>query len=136
MNENKRKPTTRGACHKMKCQTHWCLTLCNPMDHSPPGSSVHGILLARTLECSFLQGIFPTQGSNSGLPDCRHILYHLSNQGSPLTRWAVLNLTPFSTIEQIPKNKPFWFMVCVFMEGRAQVTRKSHLILPLLSLGF
>ena len=27
-----------------------CLTHCNPMDSSPPGSSVHGILLTRTLE--------------------------------------------------------------------------------------
>ena len=27
-----------------------CLTLCDPMDYSPPGSSVHGILQARTLE--------------------------------------------------------------------------------------
>ena len=27
----------------------WCLTLCNPMDCSPPGSSVHGILQARIL---------------------------------------------------------------------------------------
>ena len=27
-----------------------CLTLCKPMDHSPPGSSVHGILQARILE--------------------------------------------------------------------------------------
>ena len=27
-----------------------CLTLCNPMDCSLPGSSVHGILQARTLE--------------------------------------------------------------------------------------
>ena len=27
-----------------------CLTLCNPMDYSPPGSSVHGILQARILE--------------------------------------------------------------------------------------
>ena len=27
-----------------------CLTLCDPMDCSPPGSSVHGILLARILE--------------------------------------------------------------------------------------
>ena len=27
-----------------------CLTLCDPMDHSPPGSSVHGILQARILE--------------------------------------------------------------------------------------
>ena len=29
---------------------HLCLTLCDPMDHSPPGSSVHGILQARILE--------------------------------------------------------------------------------------
>ena len=27
-----------------------CVTLCNPMDCSPPGSSVHGILQARILE--------------------------------------------------------------------------------------
>ena len=29
-----------------------------------------------------LQGIFPTQGSNPGLPYCRWILYHLSHRGS------------------------------------------------------
>ena len=28
----------------------WCLTLCDPMDYSPPGSSVHGISQARILE--------------------------------------------------------------------------------------
>ena len=33
--------------------------------------------------CSLLQGIFPTQGSNPGLPHCRLILYCLSYQGSP-----------------------------------------------------
>ena len=27
-----------------------CLTLCNPIDCNPPGSSVHGILQARILE--------------------------------------------------------------------------------------
>ena len=31
---------------------------------------------------SLLQGIFPTQGSNPGLLNCRQILYHLSHQGS------------------------------------------------------
>ena len=31
---------------------------------------------------SLLQGIFPTQGSNAGLPHCRWILYQLSHQGS------------------------------------------------------
>ena len=34
---------------------------------------------------SLLQGIFPTQGSNPGLPHCRLILYQLSHQGRPLT---------------------------------------------------
>ena len=32
---------------------------------------------------SLLQGIFPTQGSNPGLPHCRWILNQLSYQGSP-----------------------------------------------------
>ena len=32
---------------------------------------------------SLLQGIFPTRGSNSGLPHCRRILYQLSHQASP-----------------------------------------------------
>ena len=32
---------------------------------------------------SLLQGIFPTQRSNPGLPHCRQILYQLSYQGSP-----------------------------------------------------
>ena len=43
-----------------------CLTLCDPMDCSLPGSSVPGILQARTLEwvaISF-QGIFLTQELN------------------------------------------------------------------------
>ena len=33
--------------------------------------------------CFLLQGIFPTQGSNPGLPHCRQTLYRLSYQGSP-----------------------------------------------------
>ena len=36
---------------------------------------------------SLLQGIFPTQGSNPGLPHCRRILYQLSHKGSPLKGW-------------------------------------------------
>ena len=46
---------------------------------------VLGIIQARILEwvshCLRL-GIFPTQGSNPGLPHGRHFLYHLSHQGS------------------------------------------------------
>ena len=32
---------------------------------------------------SLLQGVFPTQGSNTGLLHCRRILYQLSHKGSP-----------------------------------------------------
>ena len=32
---------------------------------------------------SFLQGIFPAQGSNPGLLHCRQILYQLSHKTSP-----------------------------------------------------
>ena len=53
-----------------------CLTV-NPMDCSPPGSSVRGILQARTLNWvdTLLQGIFPTQGSITNLLNFRQILY-------------------------------------------------------------
>ena len=38
-------------------------TLCNPMDHSLPGSSVHGILQARKMGChALLQGNLPNPG--------------------------------------------------------------------------
>ena len=44
--------------------TQSCLTLCNPMDYSPPGSSVHGMFQARIpewLAISHFRGIFSTQ---------------------------------------------------------------------------
>ena len=66
--------------------TQLCLTLCDFMDGSPPGSSVHGDSPGKNtgVGChALLQGIFPTQDSNQGLPHCRLILYHLSHQGSP-----------------------------------------------------
>ena len=44
-----------------------CPTLCNPVDHSPPGFSVHGDSPGKNagVGCpATLPGIFPTQGSN------------------------------------------------------------------------
>ena len=40
--------------------TQSCLTLCDSMDCSPPGCSVHGILQARILEWVAIR-IFPTR---------------------------------------------------------------------------
>ena len=69
-----------------------CLTLCNPMDCSLQGSSVHGIFEARVLEWVAIS--FSGDLSNSGIeprsPACRQILYHLSHQGSPnIWEWLI-----------------------------------------------
>ena len=48
-----------------------CPTLCDTMDCSPPGSSVHGDSPGKStgVGChALLQGIFPSQGLNSGPP--------------------------------------------------------------------
>ena len=63
--------------------TQLCLALCDPMDCRPPGSSVHGDSPGKNTGVGFhalLQGILPTQGSNSRLPHCRRILYQLSKE--------------------------------------------------------
>ena len=52
---------------------------------------------------SLLQGIFPTQGSNPGLPHCRQILYQLSHKGSPrILEWVAY---PFSSRSYWPRNQ-------------------------------
>ena len=67
-------------------------TLCDPMDCSPPGSSVHGILQARILEwvvISFSRGSSQHRDQTwvsciaGSLLHCRQMLYLLSHQGSP-----------------------------------------------------
>ena len=51
---------------------------------------------------SLIQGIFPTQVSNPGLPHCKWILYQLSHQASPGTlEWVVY---PFSSGSSWPGN--------------------------------
>ena len=70
------------------CLVAWsCPTLCNLMDCILPDSSVHGDSPGKNtgVGChAFLQGVFPTQVSNPGLPHCRQILYYLSHRGSPI----------------------------------------------------
>ena len=68
-----------------------CPTLCHPMNYK-----VNGIFQARILEwVAFLQGIFPTQRLNSGLPHYRWIFYQLSHKGSPwIMEWV---FDPFSS---------------------------------------
>ena len=51
---------------------------------------------------SLLQGIFPTQGSNPGLPHCRQIIYQLSHKGRPRILESISYL--FSSGSSWPRN--------------------------------
>ena len=62
-------------------------TLCDPMDYSPPGSSVSGILQARILEWVAMpfsrESSQPRCQTQAGLLHCRWVIYRLSHQTSP-----------------------------------------------------
>ena len=58
---------------------------------------------ARVDSLSLLQGIFPTQGSNPGLPHCRRILHQLSQKGSPRTDY----LYPKQCFSHTPDQQQF-----------------------------
>ena len=61
---------------------------------------------------SLLQGIFPTQGSNPGLPHCRQILCQLSHKESPrILDWVAY---PFSSGSSWPRN---WTRVSCIVGG-------------------
>jgi len=72
-----------------------CPTLCNPVECSPPRLLCPWNSLGKNtgVGCHvLLQGIFPTQGSNLGLPHCRWIVYRLSHQGYLLLMYLIFNL--------------------------------------------
>ena len=96
--------------HVLCVVTQLCLTLCSPMSYSAPGYSVHGDSPGKNtgVGCHFLpQGIFPTQGSNPGLPHCRQILYQLSHKGSHGGVWATGEI-PWSLINKKKKLIDMW----------------------------
>ena len=93
-----------------------CLTLCNPIDYSPPGSSVHGIFPARIQEwvaIFILQGLFRTQRSNLCL------LHLLHWQADPLPLSHLGRKQPFyNAWKQVCRQLPSYgnFNLVVFLE--------------------
>ena len=83
--EGKQAPWVSIPCQQ--CQSY--LTLCDPVDCSPPGSSVHGILQARTLEwvaMPFSRGSSQHRNRTHISWIGRRILYHMSHQR---TAWFI-----------------------------------------------
>ena len=81
-------------------------TLYDPMDCSPPGSSVHGDSPGKNTGTgchALLQEVFWIQGSNPGLQRCKQIFYCLSYQGSPgILEWVAY---PFSRGSSRPRDQ-------------------------------
>ena len=120
--------TLWNTCAVLCLVAQLCLTLCAPMDCSLPGSSVHGDSPGNSTGVgghAFLQGIFPTQGSNPGLPHYRWILYHLSHQESPrILEWVAY---PLSRGSSWPRNRTR----VSYIAGRfftTSATREAHWI--------
>ena len=97
--ESKCHPDTSSKTHSLKSETERHSVLSDSLRphglyspwNSPGQNTGMGSL-------SLLQGIFPTQGSNPGLPYCRQILYQLSHQGSPrILEWVVYSFSSRSS---------------------------------------
>ena len=68
-----------------------CPTLCDPIDHSQPGSSVHGIFQTRILEWVAIPFSRGSSQPRDQILHYRWILYYLSHQGKPCFRWSRWN---------------------------------------------
>ena len=75
------------------------------MDGSPPGSFVRGDSPGKNTGVGFhalLQEIFPTQGSNPGLPHCRQILYIWATKKAPIQ---------YLHLNQLHLQRPYFHLV-------------------------
>ena len=71
----------------------------NSLTSEPPGKPKN----TGVGSLSLLQGIFPTQGSNTDLPHCRWTLDRLSHKGNPrILGWVAY---PFSSGSSQPRNQ-------------------------------
>ena len=90
----------------MLCCAQSCQTLCDPMDFSPPDSSVHEDSLGKNtgVGChALLQWIFPTQGVEPSCPALEADSFCLSHQGSPrILEWVAYTS---SRVSFQPRNR-------------------------------
>ena len=102
-NDQKAKPPYCWAVCAKSLQS--CPTLGNPMDCSPPGSSVHGDSPGKNTEVgcrAFFQGIFPTQGSDRSL---LNLLNWWAGSWPLVPPWKpVLLIRRFECLDKIPKQ--------------------------------
>ena len=89
-----------------------CLTLCDPMDCSPPGSSVHGILQTRIPEWVAIPFSRGTSRPRNGIKVSRIAdeFFTLRHQGSPLCIERSLNRW---TTKEAPTYFSYFLLSCL-----------------------
>ena len=77
-------------------------TLCDPMDHSPPGSSVHGIPPGKNtgVDCASPPGDLPDPGIEPRSPASQQILYLWVTRAATYTKKLILCHHPSQLLEQ------------------------------------
>ena len=95
-----------------------CPTLCNPVDCSLPGSSVHGILLARTVEWVAM----PSSRGSSSSWDQTHVCCVSWIAGRFFTHWATLDA------QSLDKTVKFKKKFLVILTNRQDINRYPSLI--------
>ena len=76
--------------HSVMCDSFQLHGLYSPRNSPGQNTGVRSL--------SLLQGIFPTQGWNPGVPHCRWILYQLSLKGSPrILKWVACSFSSGSS---------------------------------------
>ena len=94
-----------------------CPTLCNPMDCSSPGSSVHGVLQARTLEWAAMPS-----SRGSSWPRDRTCMFYIICIGSGFFPTSAPGKPTFcvrNTLKEIPE----WVLIWKWKRKIAGVTR-------------
>ena len=121
-------------CQPGKNKRQWSRSVVSdslrPMDCSLPGSSVYGIFPGNSpeVDCHFLlQGIFPTQGLNPGLPHYRQTLYHRNLETTLL---SLRSLEPYSLggILEIQDPRTLNDQILEYQKSRS-IKSQSHPIL-------
>ena len=143
--EGNKKGNTRGVfwLYHVCLVTQMCPTLCDPMDCSPPGFSVHRISQARILECVAISSPRVSSKPKDQMPVFwigRQILYHWATREAPglmLPKiisddaqwyWAVSMKTEVSN-----KSSPFSSLQSPVREHGAHLSPTSHKLKPVSS---
>ena len=110
-----------------------CPTLCDPMDYRLPSSCVHRDSPGKNIWVlchALLQGIFPTQGSNPGLPHFRQIIFCLCYQGSSKVSIMVVYTHFWSLLTLNSLLLRFMYMTGSYCELFIFTAHSNSFILP------